>query len=256
MSTVSMRNGFTLIELLVVISIIAVLASLLLPAVATARAAANKLKCLSNIKQVGTMLMAYSDDNRGLLIPIHVKQTYCAPEMDRYPGSTGNFTGARWIDPKMIGTVASEIREDIGRAAPQNSIWVCPVKRSSSDMGAENWGYGLSWMTFPQARVPNPIIYNPNSLSWSTCARRVWSGIIRASEVPILTDCGGDWCWQSYGTCDGVVPPSPIAGDYSNWYGAHRGGANLLFADIHARWSPNPSAEAAAGTIKVRGFDP
>jgi len=248
MSQKTIRQGFTLIELLVVISIIVVLASMLLPAVASARSTANKIKCMSNIKQVGMVLMIYSDDNRGLLIPIRVDRTWCPPGWDRYPGSTGGFVGARWIDPNMIGTVASEIREDLDRSVPKNSIWECPVKRSSSDMSAANWGYGLSWQTFPQVRRAT------GTLSWET--KRVWSGINRASEVPIMSDCGGDWCWESYPTVVGVQAPNPIGDMYSYWYGAHRGGANLLFADLHARWSPNPGAEAAAGTIKMKGFAP
>jgi len=84
-------GGFTLVELLVVIAIIAILAAMLLPALTAAKAKVQTIECLSNLKQIGIALTAYSDDYADGLIPAQYSPRKGFPFEDGWPTILNNL---------------------------------------------------------------------------------------------------------------------------------------------------------------------
>lgn len=128
------KQGFTLIELLVVIAIIAVLAAILFPVFAKAREQARMTSCLANMKQIGTSLMMYIQDN-----------DQCYPIADPAVVSQfGDQVAGGTVTEQYNGHVAPanaqysqkySIKAQLEPYVKSNGIWKCP-----SDSGCDPKG--------------------------------------------------------------------------------------------------------------------
>ncbi len=125
MSTLSkQKRGFTLIELLVVIAIIAILAAILFPVFAQARAKARSITCLSNIKQQGTASMMYVQDYDEMIVP--AGNRYAHQNVPCFNGNSNfNSNNRAWVDWEI--PLISYIKN--------TDVFICPDRRELGCFG-------------------------------------------------------------------------------------------------------------------------
>jgi prepilin-type N-terminal cleavage/methylation domain-containing protein/prepilin-type processing-associated H-X9-DG protein len=146
-------KNFTLIELLIVIAIIAILASMLLPALNSAREKAKSIKCASNLKQCGTNFAMYADDFDGYT-PIR-SSNYSVPELANVPYWCATMHNTGYV--KDGSQVFS------GFQVSRNSVYSCPSMTEAANSRDDWLGYGINAVTFWASYRKNSTIKRASS---------------------------------------------------------------------------------------------
>jgi prepilin-type N-terminal cleavage/methylation domain-containing protein/prepilin-type processing-associated H-X9-DG protein len=207
----SRRRAFTLVELLVVIGIIAVLISILMPALTRARDQSMRVKCLANLKTLTNAWMMYTNDNKGKLVSAETAQPNLAAG---YPGG--------WVwDGESPDTITK------GQLYPYLNnveVYQCPA-----DIVLDRTGPRIGQVRVRSYSI-NCYLYGEPNAAWPAYNNRVKriASIPRTSEVFCFIE---ELDYRGWNEGSFVIADPFNFVDYPpSW---HLRGATLSFADGH-----------------------
>ena len=245
--------GFTLLELLVVITIIAILASLLLPALANGRAQAKDILCRGNLRQIGCAAFNYPDDYNGWTMPAVLK---CEGITNHdyevhwsvFLADTGALPGTRTaLCPEVT---AAEAFAPYGfNAAGHATVPACSYVMNTIGTG-DYWSGVLDpflrdnrelcsgWGTSSEMPVRLHEIKKPHDKIFIVDAIRRPDDC--SSESGWRSDLTGIRAWKETDYGDFPVPGGSAGQEVRDVGDHHRGRFNLLAGDAHVERQDQP----------------
>jgi prepilin-type N-terminal cleavage/methylation domain-containing protein len=164
------QKGFTLVELLVVIGIIALLISILLPALNRARDQAASVACASNESQFYKLFMLYVDDYKG----------YCLPASEQGPNVEDDFFSYDLLGNEL--GKAGILNSAIGTNGVIKQVFKCPAADHSQDPGVND--YTSNGNAYWGDYVYNNYMGQLKYIAGPPAVYETISGIPRITQVP------------------------------------------------------------------------
>jgi prepilin-type N-terminal cleavage/methylation domain-containing protein/prepilin-type processing-associated H-X9-DG protein len=205
-------RGFTLVELLVVIGIIALLISILMPALSTARRNAQTVKCLSNLRQVGTAYQLYAADFKGA-IPV-VRQDL--PDDPSKPVNDNKYWMTYvgpYVSKAKFGFEASKAADKA--EAWDTVIWGCSEwtgRAGNAQATTTDTGYGMNSQFWQNPDTTGATPKTEQAMRWRTTMEgKYWKiGSIKHASERVLV--GDSQLWWLYGRLSGGTGEAGLPG--------------------------------------------